>query len=89
MAISNPQYAFLEADYVNPNLNEAIWELQDSSEKVNNNGLLVDAQSNARFKIIPTNIYLKLNALFPYLHMVPIDMYCIVMLFIGEGFLLK
>lgn len=86
MAISNPQYAFLEADYVNPNLNEAIWELEDSSEKITINERLADAQSNTGLIIFPTNIYIKVNSILPYLHTVPVDVYCIVLLFIGKGF---
>lgn len=84
LAIANPQYAFLEADYTNPNLNQALWELEDSSEIVNQNVLIANSQSKAVFKIIPTSTYLKVSAVYPYLIAIPVDIYCIVILLIGE-----
>lgn len=60
MAISNPQYAFLEADYMNPNLNRFLTKLDDSSsEKVKDREH--DDISETVLKMIPTNVYLKVN----------------------------
>ncbi len=84
MAISNPQYAFLEADYANPNLNQALWELEESSEIVNEFTLTANTQSNIALKIMPTNVYLKVNSLLPFLISLPVDIYCITILMLGE-----
>lgn len=60
MAISNPQYAFLEADYMNPNLNRFLTKLDDSSlEKVKDREH--DDISETVLKMIPMNVYLKVN----------------------------
>lgn len=62
LAILNPQYAFLEADYANPNLKQFISKFKDPSE-MENIGELVDANSNLILKMIPPNLYLKVNTL--------------------------
>ncbi len=85
MTISNPQYAFLQADYANPNLNQALWESEDSSEIKNVNVLTPSTRTNSVYKIIPTNVYLKVNSLLPFLISLPVDIYCIVIFMIGEA----
>ncbi|MFL0504811.1 hypothetical protein ACH0B5_03600 [Ureibacillus sp. 179-F W5.1 NHS] len=60
LAISNPQYAFLEADYMNPNLNRFLPKLKDCSEKVDDREQHEDL-SETLLKMIPTNVYLKVN----------------------------
>ncbi|MFP3916687.1 hypothetical protein U5N28_02660 [Lysinibacillus telephonicus] len=86
MTILNPRYAFLEADYANPNLNQALWNLEDSSEIENESGLIANAHTNTMSKIIPPNVYLKISPLLPFLNSLPVDIYCIAILLLGEFF---
>ncbi|KGR84795.1 hypothetical protein CD30_19245 [Ureibacillus massiliensis 4400831 = CIP 108448 = CCUG 49529] len=85
MTISNPQYAFLKADYANPNLNQALWESEDSSEIKNEYVFTPSTRTNTMYQIIPTNVYLKVNSLLPFLISLPVDIYCIVLFMIGEA----
>lgn len=63
LAILNPQYAFLEADYANPNLKQVISKLKDSSEMANNREQGADAHTNSLLNVIPPNLTLKVNSL--------------------------
>lgn len=62
LAILNPQYAFLEADYLNPNLKQVKSKFEDL-EIVKDCELVASAHSNSILKIIPPNLYLKVNSL--------------------------
>ncbi len=65
LAILNPQYAFLEADYENPNLKQVISKIKDTSEKENHRKP-VNNYSNSLLKAIPPNLYFKVNSLSYY-----------------------
>ena len=63
LAILNPQYAFLEADYLNPNLKQVKLKFEDSLEMVNDCEHAANPHLNAILKFIPPNLYLKVNSL--------------------------
>ncbi|SOB99136.1 hypothetical protein SAMN05880501_102155 [Ureibacillus xyleni] len=62
MSIKNAQYAFLESDYNNPNLNKTDKVLEKSTPLINT---------------IPPNVLLKCNWILIWLISIPVDIYCI------------
>ncbi|MEB2298561.1 hypothetical protein LAV72_02830 [Lysinibacillus xylanilyticus] len=75
MSISNPQYAFLEVDFHNPNLTQAELKVENISEGVRKNNELV-GNTKIASKIIPPNVYIKLNWIIGWLLWIPVDIYC-------------
>ncbi|MFC9540037.1 hypothetical protein ACFTQ7_09165 [Lysinibacillus sp. NPDC056959] len=75
MSISNPQYAFLEVDFLNPNLTQAELKVENISEGVRKNNELV-GNTKISLKIIPPNVYIKLNWMIGWLLWIPVDIYC-------------
>ena len=80
MSISNPQYAFLEVDFHNPNLTKAELKVENISEGVRENNELV-GNTKIASKIVPPNVYIKLNWI---IGLLPIDIYCITALLVSE-----
>ncbi|KMY31868.1 hypothetical protein ACZ11_06670 [Lysinibacillus xylanilyticus] len=75
MSILNPQYAFLEVDFQNPNLTQAELKVDNISEGVRTNNELV-GNTKISLKIIPPNVYIKLNWMIGWLLWIPVDIYC-------------
>ncbi|MFJ7889284.1 hypothetical protein ACIQYL_14500 [Lysinibacillus xylanilyticus] len=75
MSILNPQYAFLEVDFHNPNLTQAEMKVENISEVVRKNNELV-GNTKISLKIIPPNVYIKLNWMIGWLLWIPVDIYC-------------
>jgi len=75
LSISNPQYAFLEVDFHNPNLTQAELKVENISEGVRKNNELV-GNAKISLKIIPPNVYIKLNWMIGWLLWIPVDIYC-------------
>ncbi|MEQ6353447.1 hypothetical protein ABNX05_02330 [Lysinibacillus sp. M3] len=76
MSISNPQYAFLEVDFHNPNLTQAELKVENIiSEGVRKNNEIV-GNTKISLKIIPPNVYIKLNWMIGWLLSIPVDIYC-------------
>ncbi|MBG9452862.1 hypothetical protein ABE61_01855 [Lysinibacillus sphaericus] len=77
MSISNPQYAFLEIDFHNPNLTQAELKVENISEGVrkNNDNERV-GNTKIALKIISPNVYIKLNWMIAWLLWIPVDIYC-------------
>ncbi|MGE7929662.1 hypothetical protein [Lysinibacillus xylanilyticus] len=75
MSILNPQYAFLEVDFHNPNLTQTELKVEDISEGVRKNNELV-GNTKISLKIIPPNVYIKLNWMIGWLLWIPVDIYC-------------
>ncbi|MFJ8513276.1 hypothetical protein [Lysinibacillus xylanilyticus] len=75
MSILNPQYAFLEVDFHNPNLTQEEQKVENISEEVRKNNELV-GNTKTSLKIIPPNVYIKLNWMIGWLLWIPVDIYC-------------
>ncbi|MED3801241.1 hypothetical protein P4562_04750 [Lysinibacillus xylanilyticus] len=75
MSILNPQYAFLEVDFHNPNLTQVEMKVENISEVVRKNNELV-GNTKISLKIIPPNVYIKLNWMIGWLLWIPVDIYC-------------
>lgn len=83
LSISNPQYAFLEVDFHNPNLTKVELKVENISQGVRENNELV-GNTKIASKIIPPNVYIKLNWIIGLLLLIPIDIYCITALVVSE-----
>ncbi|MDM5248724.1 hypothetical protein [Lysinibacillus sp. G4S2] len=83
MSILNPQYAFLKSDFYNPNLTQAELKVENISEEVRKNNELV-GNTKIALKIIPPNVYIKLNRMIGCFLLIPIDIYCIAALVVAE-----
>ena len=83
LSILNPQYAFLDLDFHNPNLTQAELIIEHISEEVLKDSKLAENTKTA-LKIIPSNIYIKLNLIMGWLILIPIDMYFVAALLIGK-----
>ncbi|MGE7672790.1 hypothetical protein ACQKMV_04255 [Lysinibacillus sp. NPDC094403] len=83
MSILNPQYAFLEADFHNPNLTQAELKFENISEGVRKNNELL-GNTKIALKLIPPNVYIKLNWMIGCLSLIPIDIYCIAALVVAK-----
>ncbi|MFJ7978756.1 hypothetical protein ACIQ1D_00365 [Lysinibacillus xylanilyticus] len=75
MSILNPQYAFLEVDFHNPNLTQTELKVENISEGVRKNNEHV-GNTKISLKIIPPNVYIKLNWMIGWLLWIPVDIYC-------------
>ncbi|MCY9549493.1 hypothetical protein [Lysinibacillus xylanilyticus] len=75
MSILNPQYAFLEVDFHNPNLTQAEMKVENISEVVRKKSEPV-GNTKISLKIIPPNVYIKLNWMIGWLLWIPVDIYC-------------
>ncbi len=75
MSILNPQYAFLEVDFHNPNLTQAELKVENISEGVRKKSEPV-GNTKTPLKIIPPNAYIKLNWMIGWLLWIPVDIYC-------------
>ncbi|MCP1146065.1 hypothetical protein [Lysinibacillus endophyticus] len=71
LSIKNPQYAFLEMDYSNPNLNQ--------SETVKEHG-----KSTSLINKQPANLLLNINWILVWLSTIPADVYCITIFVISK-----
>ena len=83
MSILNPQYAFLEFDFYNPNLTQVELKVENISEEVRKKSELAGNTKTA-LKIIPPNVYIKFNWLMVYLLLIPADIYFVAALLIAE-----
>jgi len=75
LSILNPQYAFLEVDFHNPNLTQAELKVENISEGVRKKSEPV-GNTKTSLKIIPPNAYIKLNWMIGWLLWIPVDIYC-------------
>lgn len=73
MAILNSQYAFLEADFNNPNLNTDNYKIEQNKTKSTDN-IQIKSENHKVIKL-PTKIYLKSVPIIHYLNVVPADIY--------------
>lgn len=74
MAILNSQYAFLEDDLKNPNLNFDKNKIEQNNTNSTDNIQVVKSK-NPKALIVPTKIYLKSIPMIYYLNVVPPDIY--------------
>lgn len=81
MAILNPQYAFLEADYNNNNLYQVIPKVDNSSEKLRGNNDAITP-----LKVTSATLFLNVKWRIGLLMALPADIYCIAYLLIVEIF---
>ncbi len=81
MAILNPQYLFLEADYENPTLNQVEHTPEDPIEKIGNIG---DIPSTLR--LTSMKIFAGANWMLTFLVSLPVDIYCVIALLILKNF---
>ncbi|WP_427107794.1 hypothetical protein [Lysinibacillus xylanilyticus] len=75
MSILNPQYAFLEVDFHNPNLTQVEMKVENISEGVRKKKE-PEGNTKTSLKIIPPNVYIKLNWMIGWLLWIPVDIYC-------------
>ncbi|SOC44438.1 hypothetical protein [Ureibacillus acetophenoni] len=73
MAILNSQYAFLEADFNNPNLNFDKKKIEQNKTKSTDNNQ-IESGNQIALKV-PSKIYLKSIPMIYYLNVVPADIY--------------
>ncbi len=83
LSILNPQYAFLKADFHNPNLTQAEQQVENISEGVRKNNELV-GNTKIALNIIPPNVYIKLHWIIGCLLLIPIDIYCVTALVVAK-----
>lgn len=81
LSILNPQYAFLKVDFQNPNLAHLELKVMNTSEE-----LRKVSNTKTAYKIIPSNIYIKLIWMKEWFLLIPVDIYCITVVVI-TGFL--
>lgn len=73
MAIVNPQFAFLEADLVNPNLKEVKSVARLLDEKLDESAEIESGEPISKYN--STALYLKTYPFFMYSYVVPADIY--------------
>lgn len=83
MSILNPQYAFLEIDFLNPNLTKTELKVENISEGVRKKNEPV-GKTKIVLKIMPTDVYIKLNGFIGWLLFIPIDIYCVATLMVAK-----
>ena len=83
MSILNPQYAFLEVDFHNPNLTQVELKVENIPEEVRKKSELAGNTKSA-LKIIPSNVYIKLNLMLGWLLLIPVDIYIVAALVIAS-----
>jgi len=85
LSILNPQYAFLEVDFQNPNLTQVEIKVENIniSEGVRKKSEPV-GNTKTSLKIIPPNVYIKLNWMIGWLLWIPVDIYCAMALVVDK-----
>lgn len=85
MAILNSQYAFLEDDLKNPNLNFDKNKIEQNNTSSTDNIQVVKSE-NPKVLKVPTKIYLKSIPMIYYLNVVPSDIYSASLFLIIKNF---
>ncbi|TSI02651.1 hypothetical protein [Lysinibacillus sp. BW-2-10] len=84
MPILNSQYAFLEADYTNPNLTQVKTVITESSNKFPQQSEFKKEGSITKTNFPPTML-LNVNWLLGWLIALPVDIYCIAIIVMFGG----